>query len=135
MGAVALLEQSHPDVVQELSTFTEIYFEVTEDGMWKALGSGIVYDYRMDQPKTIMKTYGAHASRAPTGCGVAIMVASAVASASFPLCREAPTAILNVIMAEPSSEIAKLYQCWVRTALLPLFGQIVQMIQERGAAM
>eukprot|EP01052_Picozoa_sp_SAG31_P013270 SAG31_NODE_795_length_12036_cov_28.879953_6_plen_188_part_00 len=135
MAVSAELDQSYPDVVQELKGFAQQYFSVAEENVWTARGSGVVYDYRADREKQITERFGPHASRAQTVLGVAVMLADAVHCAPYPLSREAPVSILKVVEAEPTSAIARCYRRWARFALVPLLKFVVQTLDNHSATM
>eukprot|EP01052_Picozoa_sp_SAG31_P020652 SAG31_NODE_1564_length_7868_cov_5.665766_1_plen_471_part_00 len=132
-SAVVGLEVTHPEVFNGLLAFGEQYFDISKEGAWTARGSGLVYDYRPGKPAEITQTFGAHASRAATGPAVAVMVADIVQVLRNPLVRESPTAILELAVVEPNSEVAKRYRRYARNMLVPLVQLIVKAIQEHAA--
>ena len=59
----------------------------------------------------------------------------AFATLSKPYCFEMPDAILAIIAAEPTGEIAGMYHGYVRHTMMPLFRRVATTLQEYSAYM
>ena len=62
-----------------------------------------------------------------------IMSQDAFATVSKPYCFEMPDAILAIIAAEPTGEIAEMYRGYVRHTLMPLVRRVATTLQEYSA--
>eukprot|EP01052_Picozoa_sp_SAG31_P039184 SAG31_NODE_5382_length_2572_cov_64.320259_2_plen_526_part_00 len=130
---VGRLEVSHPDAVKEMMSFANgVASELRSDGTVVSCSSGNLY-WTSKPPPELTRALAEHRFGAPTGAAEVISQHDTFVSVSQPYCFEMPSAILDIINAEPTGEIAELYRGYIRHVLMPLARRITDTLREYAA--
>ena len=109
-------------------------FVVGPDETARSLGAGKV---RWKPRLTSAQITEAFAERTwgfPSAAAFAVAGADGYTALGQPYCAELPTAVLEIIAAEPSSAIGLNYQRYVRSTYLPAVRRIAAVLRDRAAA-
>ena len=125
---------SHPDAVGMMLAHAASMFVVEPDETARSLGAGKV---RWKPRLTSAQITEAFAERTwgfPSAAAFAVAGADGYTALGQPYCAELPTAVLEIIAAEPSSAIGLNYQRYVRSTYLPAVRRIAAGLREHAAA-
>ena len=86
-----------------------------------------------DPPPGLTRVVSVHDSAAPSAATSSIANQDAFVCLSKPSCFDMPDAILAIIAAEPTGEIAEMYRGYVRHTLMPLCRRLANTLQEYAA--
>eukprot|EP01052_Picozoa_sp_SAG31_P002863 SAG31_NODE_104_length_25069_cov_12.917144_2_plen_285_part_00 len=131
---VARLEVSHPTAAQEmLSLVNGAVTQLNPDGTVTSTSSGKLRWTQAALDAELTRCMTEYTFAAPTAVACIINLHDWFATASQPFCFEMPTAILEIIGAEPMGEIAEMYRGYVRHTLMPLLRRVVDTLREHAA--
>ena len=128
---VSKLEVSHPDVVEQMLSFVTM-FKRHPDGTVTSSSSGKLV-WTPNPPPELTRAMVKADMAAPSAAACSISGHDLLFCVSKPFCFEMPDAILAIIAAEPTGEIAEMYRGYVRHTLLPLFRRVATKLQEYSA--
>eukprot|EP01052_Picozoa_sp_SAG31_P034546 SAG31_NODE_4054_length_3633_cov_1.767402_3_plen_278_part_00 len=130
LDAVFGLENTHPEVVADLLAFSTAIFPIDDDGrtmrpdrvtpMWKPI-----------QP-SLTRSFGALSFTAPSAKSASVALGDTYHLMSQPHTYEMPQVIHELIVAEPTSELAVHYRKYIRTVLVPMMRQVTTALQVHG---
>eukprot|EP01052_Picozoa_sp_SAG31_P036389 SAG31_NODE_4534_length_3158_cov_2.074534_1_plen_637_part_00 len=128
---VDTLELSHPNAVAEMLSFATVV-KVQPDGTATSPSTGKLY-WTPNRPAELTRAMGSVSFEAPTGAAMVIAVQDFFTAFSQPFCCEMPTAILEIIGAEPAAEIPGTYRSYVRHTVMPLLQRVVDTLRNHAA--
>eukprot|EP01052_Picozoa_sp_SAG31_P042074 SAG31_NODE_6566_length_1973_cov_1.434899_2_plen_326_part_00 len=129
---VEKLEASHPDAVAKMLSFAKVTGAFQPDGTATSRGSGKPY-WAPNPPAELTRAMGLYTFSAPTGVGYVIAAHDTFLTLSKPFCMELPTAILDIIDAEPKGQIAEMYRRYVRNCLILLVRRATETLRGHAA--
>eukprot|EP01052_Picozoa_sp_SAG31_P034791 SAG31_NODE_4113_length_3572_cov_24.306939_3_plen_290_part_00 len=122
-----------PDLVEEmLSLANGAIMTFDPDGAVMTRSTKKVY-WTPNPPAELTRAMGEHTFASATGAACLIATHDVFVAWSKPFCFEMPSAILKVISAEPTGEVAEMYRNYVRRTLMPLSRRIVDTLREHAA--
>ena len=127
---VSKLEASHPDAVEEMLSCVTLN-ERHPDGSVISTSGRVLWT--PNPPRGLTRAAGFHALAIASAAATSIANQDAFATFSKPYCFEMPDAILAIIAAEPTGEIAGMYRGYVRHTMMPLFRRVATTFQEFSA--
>ena len=128
---VSRLEVSHPDAVEQMLSFVTVH-EHHPDGTVTSRGSGNLA-WIPNPPPELTRAVVKPEMVAPSGSAMMISAHDTFVCISKPYCLEMPDAILAIIAAEPTGDIAGMYRGYVCHTLMPLFRRVASTLQEYSA--
>jgi hypothetical protein len=129
---VSKLEASHPAAVEEMMSFVTVS-EQQPDGSVTS-GSGNLL-WTPNSPPGVTRAVGVHSLAMPSAASAMITTQDSLVILSKPYCFEMPDAILAILAAEPTGEIAAMYRGYVRHTMMPLCRRLANTLQEYSAYM
>eukprot|EP01052_Picozoa_sp_SAG31_P024792 SAG31_NODE_2133_length_6372_cov_4.372071_4_plen_410_part_00 len=135
---VGKLETSHPDAVTKMLAFANSvsYQKLGADGTvtdtMTSVSDGLVR-WTPNPPAELTRAINSFGFAAPTGVSWVITNHDAYVYLSKPFGMEMPTAILEIIGAEPTGPIAEMGRRHVRHTLVPLVRRVAQTLREHAA--
>jgi type II secretory pathway pseudopilin PulG len=128
---VSKLDVSHPDAVERMLSFITTS-KRHPDGTVTSATSGKLL-WTPNPPPELTRAVAKPDMAAPSAAAYMIAGHDALLCLSKPFCFEMPDAILDIIAAEPTGEIAEMYRGYVRHTLMPLFRRVANTLQEYSA--
>ena len=126
------LESSHPDIVASMLKFSTAGYPIDAAGRVTSTTTGRV----KWQPKDdeITQTFADYNQAAPSAAAISIVLFESFVSYSQPFAAyEAPAAILDLVLAEPSGAIAKSYRNYIRSVFLPGIRKVRDILERHSA--
>eukprot|EP01052_Picozoa_sp_SAG31_P042249 SAG31_NODE_6651_length_1937_cov_1.539173_1_plen_394_part_00 len=124
------LEGSNPEVVEKITPFIAKAFPPGDDGNL-SIGGHIVW--RPTLPQGLTRVFGSNFLSAPSAAAVGGLIVDAMTSISTPWCDELPTAILDLISAEPTCAVAESYRRFIRVEQLQYVERIAKALIVHSA--
>ena len=128
---VSRLEVSHPDAVEQMLSFVTTFKRHPDGTVTSATSGNLVWT--PNPPPELTRAQVKPDMAAPSAAAYMISAHDMFLCVSKPFCFEMPDAILAIIAAEPTGEIAGMYHGYVRHTMMPLFRRVATTLQEYSA--
>jgi hypothetical protein len=129
---VSKLEASHPDAVEEMLSFVTTC-ERHPDG--SAITNSGTLLWSANPPPRLTRAVGIYTLALGSAAAAMLANQDMFEMLSKPYCLEMPDAILAIIGAEPTGDIASMYRGYVRHTMMPLCRRLANTLQEYSAYM
>eukprot|EP01052_Picozoa_sp_SAG31_P026213 SAG31_NODE_2359_length_5873_cov_2.496363_4_plen_162_part_00 len=132
--AFAMMEETHPSIVEQMMAVASAYFKVDENGDMISLQTGKTWWLGTRKPahtRTFNNGFQRHPSKSAAMLSP-MYVASALA-AGVAYTAILPEAILAIIGGDPSTTLAERYRKWVQIQYLPRMIKVAQVIEAHAA--
>eukprot|EP01052_Picozoa_sp_SAG31_P044955 SAG31_NODE_8028_length_1537_cov_1.673157_1_plen_295_part_00 len=127
---VRKLEASHPDAVEKMLPFSTVA-QLNPDNTVTSRSSGKMYWAPVTPELT--RAVDVQTMLAPSAASYTIANEDAYMVFGKPYCHEMPTAIFDIIAAEPTGEVAELYRAYVCHTMMPAFRRVKNLLQNYAA--
>eukprot|EP01052_Picozoa_sp_SAG31_P036080 SAG31_NODE_4448_length_3222_cov_34.014089_3_plen_536_part_00 len=132
---VGKLEASHLDAVKQMMSFADsVLYRLRPDGVVVSSSGATDKVYWTPTPKPeLTRAMGLYSFAAPTAAAFVVGAHDAYVTLSQPFCFEMPSAILDIIGAELTGEIAEMYRRYVQDTMIPLVRQVMGTLRDHVA--
>ena len=115
-----------------MRSFASVSHDFQSDGTVTSRSSGMV-KWTSNTPAELSHVMGEYNHAAPSGTACAVSIYDAFVCISQPYCSELPTAILAIIEAEPTGELAEMFRGYIRHTMMPPLRRIADTLREYAA--
>jgi hypothetical protein len=133
---VVELEQTAPQIVTDMLDKAAPMVIMSADGTQvRSKSSGSIFWDSKTRPKGLTSVHAGVMPAFQSAAACAIALVDVITSYSQPFCQELPTAILDFMSAEPTSELAQHFRLYARHELVPGMQRVAQILETHAAVM